>query len=112
MSRRKQKWSIQVDEYPAKGQRMYGPRTIVASYETPSDDYVRGVELLNTELDEIFIDGWLHVEMMGKRDYWMNVGGLDISVTVGKDGRAKKVTYRIEAEPGVKYVDDSPARPQ
>ena len=105
MTRRKQRWSIQVDQYPAKGQRMYGPRTVITSHK--DDSHVRDdIGVPNTEVDEIFIDRWAHIEAMSKNCYWMNIGGLDITVTVGKDGRAKKVTYRVEAEDGVEYVDD------
>jgi hypothetical protein len=114
VTRRKQRWSIQVDEYPAKGEKMFGPRTVIASYSEPgeiSHRYDNVTVVPDTEVDEIFIDGWLHVEAMSDREYWMSVGGIDINVTVGKDGRAKKVTYRVEGEPGVEYVDDSPARP-
>lgn len=109
MTRRRQRWSIQVDEYPPKGERMYGPRTVIKSHHPsrplPGHDQTE-IVVGNTEVDEIFIDGWLHIELMGGRTYWANIGGLDINVTVDKDGRAKKVTYRVEAEDGVEYVDD------
>jgi hypothetical protein len=89
---------------------MFGPRTVIES-KSKERDYASSTEVPNTEVDEIFIDGWLHIECMDTNEYWMTVGGLDINVTVGKDGRAKKVTYRVEDEPGVEYVDDNPARP-
>lgn len=106
--KRKQRWSVQVDEYPAKGEKMYGPRTIVSSWgRGDTDDYATNIGCPNTEVDEIFIDGWFHCELMGGRDYWLNVGGIDINVRVGKDGRAERIIYRVEAEPGVEIVEDA-----
>lgn len=107
--KRRQRWSIQVDEYPAKGEKMYGPRTIVRSEPYPNGTVINDLVTVvpNTEVDEIFIDGWLHVELMGGRDYWLNVGGIDINVRVGKDGRAERIVYRVEGEPGVEIVEDA-----
>ena len=95
MSRRRQRWSIQVDEYPAKGQKMYGPQTIVSSWgRGDTDDYATNIGVPNTELDEIFIDGWFHLEGMSTNQYWMRIGGLTVNVQVdGKTGQAKMVTW-------------------
>jgi hypothetical protein len=43
--------------------------------------------------DELVVDGWLHLEQMNCRDWWMRVGEHTIWVTVGKDGKAERVTH-------------------
>jgi hypothetical protein len=109
--RRRQRWSIQVDQYPKPGEKMYGPRTVIESKLTERD-YATNIGVPNTEVDEVIIDGWCHIENMNTNAYWMSIGGLHIDVTIdGKTGRAKKVIYRVEGEDGVEYVDDNPTRP-
>lgn len=45
------------------------------------------VELANRgTFDELVVDGWLHVEMMDSRQYWMNICGLDVNVSLRADG--------------------------
>ena len=43
--------------------------------------------------DELRVDGWLHIEQMDYRNWYMMVGDARIAVRVGKDGR---VTVDIE----------------
>ena len=104
MTRRRQKWSIQVDQYPKPGQKMYGPRTIIES-KVEERDYSANIGVPNTEVDEIFIDGWFHLECMDTNQYWMRIGGLAVNVQVdGKTGRAKSVVWEVEdQQDGVEY---------
>lgn len=39
--------------------------------------------------DELVVDGWLHVEQMGRDQWWLRVADRTIWVRVGKDGSAK-----------------------
>ena len=101
--RRRQRWSIQVDQYPKPGEKMYGPRTVIES-KVKERDYAANIGVPNAEVDEIFIDGWFHLEGMDTNRYWANIGGLHVNVTVdGKTGRAKAVTWDLEGEDGVQY---------
>lgn len=52
--------------------------------------------LLNTEVDELVIDRWFHIEQMDKNRYWMDIGGLTVNVTVAKDGTAKHVMWELD----------------
>jgi hypothetical protein len=45
-----------------------------------------------SEFDELVVDQWLHVERMTNSEWWLQVGDARICVTVGNDGKAKKVT--------------------
>ena len=44
------------------------------------------------EFDEVVVGKWLHVERMSTNHWWMRVGDDRVSITVGRDGRASKVT--------------------
>lgn len=101
MSRRKQKWRIQVDTYPAPGTKLSGDRHEVFSHAREGrraqrwNDYdadrIRVIP--NTEIDEIVIDRWFHLEQMNTNDYWMLIGNLTVNVRVAPDGTAKLVTW-------------------
>jgi hypothetical protein len=106
----KQKWRFQVDEYRAKGSEMSGMRHSWRSHNTkghvpPPSEYDTPHYLPNTEVDEIVIGSWFHLEMMDDNEYWMSIGGLVVNVTIRKDGTAKLVRYEVEApQEGVTYV--------
>ncbi len=96
MSRRRQRWVVQVDQYPKPRQQTSGPRTIIES-RVKERDYAVGIGVPNTEVDEVFIDGWFHLEQMDTNQYWMRIGGLAVNVTVdGKTGRAKRVMWEVD----------------
>lgn len=60
---------------------MYGDRI-----DIDSDDYPPSV------FDELVVDRWLHVEQQNRSQWWMNISGVTVWVTVDRDGRAEKVT--------------------
>src|SRR5438128_12579931 len=98
---------MQVDEYPAPGQRMSGMRHSWRSdHVAPPSKYETPHYLPNTEVDEIVIDSWFHLEAMSDKDYWVSIGGIVINVRVGKDGKAKSVIVEHEGEDGVTYGGD------
>lgn len=102
MTRRRQRWSIQVDEYPKPGEKMFGPRTIVDSHPKIRD-YATSIPVENTEVDEIFIDSWFHLEAMDRGVYWLNVAGIVLTVSVDKKGKPTLVTVEHEERDGVTY---------
>lgn len=106
MSRRRQKWSVQLDQYPPTGQKMYGPRTIIES--TVEDrSYATNIGLPNNEVDEIFIDGWAHIEAMDDREYWVDIAGVVINVSLDRKGNPTVVTVEFEKRDGVKYQGEA-----
>lgn len=48
-----------------------------------------------TIFDELVVDHWLHVEQMDTHDWWINVGGVHMNVTVGVDGHARIVNIDL-----------------
>jgi hypothetical protein len=83
---------------------MYGPRTIIES-RVKERNYATNIGLPNTEVDEIVIDHWFHLEGMDTNQYWMRIGGLAVNVQVdGKTGCAKSVMWELDApDDGVEY---------
>jgi len=61
--------------------------------------HVRPVILPGTEFDELVVGHWLHIEQQCSTVWWMNVAGVNINVTVDRDGQPKYVTVD-EADPG------------
>ena len=55
--------------------------------------------LPGTEFDELVVGKWLHIEQQSATVWWMNVAGVNINVTVDRDGRPKYVTVE-EADSG------------
>lgn len=56
-------------------------------------------------LDEVVIDSWFHLEQMGDRDWWMNIGGVVVNVSLRKDGTPKLVRVEVEdPQPGCEYL--------
>lgn len=51
-----------------------------------------------SQFDELVVDGWLHLEQLGEREWWMQLGPFDINLGVGPAGEAKWV--RIESPEG------------
>lgn len=49
-----------------------------------------------SELDEVVIDDWLHLEQMSKREWWLRVGDYTINVWVGERGQAESVRFEEE----------------
>jgi hypothetical protein len=39
-------------------------------------------------IDEVVIDGWLHIEQMDARQWWVRVGNLHVNVELRTDGSA------------------------
>ena len=85
-------WRVQADEL--KGAKGYGARHNYDSDQEP-----------NTEIDEIVIGRWFHLEAMDTRLYWMDIGGLVVNVELNPDGTPKRVIWEEEQLPGVDYGD-------
>ena len=47
------------------------------------------------EFDELFLGGFLHIEQMSDRQYWIRVGDHVLDVTIPAKGKTK-VYHRIE----------------
>lgn len=115
----KQRWRFQVDEYRPKGSKMYGARHQLFSHQEDADrsaaltarhnsDYQtkdqETTTVIPSEVDELVIDKWFHLEAMDTRSYWMSIGGLTVNVEVRKDGTAKHVMWELQApQEGVTY---------
>jgi hypothetical protein len=85
---RKQRWRFQVDRDSTQER-----------FEIHSDPKrTTGWTITNSVIDELVIDQWFHLELMGGRDYWMQIGDVVINVRVGKDGKAESMTVENEPE--------------
>jgi len=51
----------------------------------------RHIELAGTDLDEVVVSKWLHLEQMDTGVYWINLAGVTITVRADRDGRPKHV---------------------
>ncbi len=49
--------------------------------------------IAGTDLDELLVGDWLHIEQMDKRHWWMSVGGCNFNVFLTKKGKVKAI-YR------------------
>lgn len=52
----------------------------------------RHVEIPGTDLDEVVIAKWLHLEQMNVGTWWIAVGGVVLWVKADRDGRPKSVS--------------------
>jgi hypothetical protein len=52
-------------------------------------------------LDEVVVDGWLHLEQMSRSEWWMELGDARIWIKVLKDGRAEVYIDRGEYGPAL-----------
>lgn len=57
----------------------------------PASEWRRDHVIEGTEFDELVVGRWIHVEQMGTRAWWMNIGGLTINIGVDRDGRPRDV---------------------
>lgn len=88
------RWRLKVDEWqgrrPGDRDGSYGVSHTVtpdAAAPEPTSEWARVHRLPNTEFDELVIEKWLHVEQMNATDWWMNIAGIVIDITVDRDGR-------------------------
>lgn len=51
-----------------------------------------------TIFDELVVDHWLHLEQMDRNAWWLMVGEMRIWITVGRDGKAKRITIEEYGE--------------
>jgi len=70
------RWRFLAHGAPARRDSMYGP-----PIELRSDDSRPSV------FDEIVVDSWLHVEQQSASQWWMDVAGVTVWITVDRDGR-------------------------
>ena len=85
-----------------------GPRSARMSLEVDMNDppstMVGGNYLVSrtaAEFDELVVDKWFHIERMSGRVWWMAIRHEDgnelvVWVTVGKDGRASRISHWLE----------------
>jgi len=72
-----------------------------------TQDYIVATD--HTFVDEVVVDDWFHLEAMNRKEYWMNIAGVTVWVTLRKDGSVKEVRvyeagdYDTKRD-GVKYV--------
>jgi hypothetical protein len=64
----------------------------VSSAPGKDGEHRRHHHLPGTEFDELVVGKWLHVEQMNTGVWWMNVGGVTLTVKVDRDGRPQRVT--------------------
>lgn len=100
------RWRVLVHEYAGRG--WYGIAHDIRSDAIPhhraeTSGWERRHVIPNTDFDELVVGSWLHVEEMGAGEWWMNVAGVVINVTVDREGRPKAVLVEVEPEDGVLY---------
>ena len=59
--------------------------------------------LPGTEMDEVVIGRFFHLEQMGEGSWWIDIGGLVVNVQADRDGKPRKVTAELEPVDGVTY---------
>lgn len=47
------------------------------------------LECAGTEFDELVVGDWLHIERMSEQEWWMQIGGVVLGVTVLRDKRKR-----------------------
>jgi len=62
-----------------------------------------------TFVDEVVVGDWFHLEAMNRKEWWINIAGVTVWVTLRKDGSVKEVrTYEAgdydTKRDGVRYV--------
>jgi hypothetical protein len=102
------RWRVKADvRLPRKvGGILYGDvHSIGSSAEMAGEDREghHATVLPDTELDEVVISRWFHLEQMGEGDYWMNISGLVVNVQIDRDGRPRSVMAELEPVEGVTY---------
>lgn len=96
-----------------------GPNTDLAHHvqsdlvlADPDDAGSHTVTLEHTVLDEVVIGGregvFPHVEQMTDHAWWLNVGGVHLTVRADRDGRPVRVIVNgvEDPQPGCEYVLD------
>ncbi len=58
----------------------------------PDDAHQTTTVLPHTELDEVVIGRWLHLEQLDTGRWLLNVGGVRLDVTADRDGRPTSVS--------------------
>lgn len=108
-------WRIKVDDWVGRNGDgpAYGTTHHIGSHESGENQpgLVDYQTLPGSEFDELVVGGshvWLHVEQMGDRSWWMDVGGVVIWIELDRDGRPKSVDVHMppserDPEPGCTY---------
>lgn len=102
------RWRLLVHDWVGRrdGGPLYGTATHITSATggPPDTDLRRTISVPGTELDEVVVGRWLHLEQMDTGLWWLNVGGVVLTIRVDRDGRPRRVRV---AGPG---DDDDPAK--
>lgn len=91
------RWRLTVDDVETTGPIRYGTSHDIQSYPNPGDRMPNPrhetlTVLPNTEFDELVVGSWLHVEQMDRGLWWVNVGGVTMTVKADRDGKPKRIT--------------------
>lgn len=96
------RWRVLVHDMVAT--RGYGRAHHIASSHIDVDARYGDLHRLpNTELDEVVVGSWFHLEQMDAGRWWMDVSGITINVAVDNRGRARSVMVEPEPVDGVVY---------
>jgi hypothetical protein len=60
--------------------------------DTSDTEHSQTTVLERTELDELVVGRWMHLEQMGTGKWWMTVGGVVLWVEADRDGRPTAVS--------------------
>lgn len=87
-------WRVLVHHHPTGGPKSDMAHTVQSDRVTGRDDgkYSRTTVLDRTELDEVVVGSWLHLESLGTGLWWMAIGGVVVHVQADRDGRPHRVT--------------------
>lgn len=105
------RWRLLVHEWLGKQpgtETRYGTAHHVSGAPGKDGEHRRHHHLPGTEFDELVVGSWLHVEQMDAGVWWMNVGGVTLTVRVDRDGRPQHVSVYgpgdyAAPEDGVEY---------
>ncbi|MFC4006601.1 hypothetical protein ACFOY2_05170 [Nonomuraea purpurea] len=105
------RWRLLVHEWIGKqpdSPVLYGTAHHVSSAPGEDGEHRRHHHLPGTEFDELVVGSWLHVEQMDAGVWWMNCGGVTLTVRVDRDGRPQRVSVSgpdddAAREDGVEY---------
>lgn len=82
-------WRLLVHEHETDGPRSEMAHSVQSDRVRRRDDtrWSRTVVLPRTEFDELVVGRFLHVEAMATGVWWMNIAGVEVTVTADRDGR-------------------------
>lgn len=81
---------------PVSARKRAVPASVFAKWRVLAQgpgSHIVDVKCTGTEFDEVCVGGWLHLERMDTRQWWMGIetpgGRVHLWLAIGRDGKAK-----------------------